>query len=166
MMHASNTPPDGDFVRYVERLTGSAAVSAVREDLFVPRDAGPGSTSLAANSGQPSAKAAQTSQEPLHGLSFWTHVKWVVALWIATQALAKGVPAASHLFIPALMVYAVWIIFRVSRHAAISAGKPDVNPLVAPLVERLSELARRAAEKAKTAQQFKPSQPSQHKSKP
>lgn len=163
MMHASNTPPDGDFVRYVERLTGSAAVPAVREDLFMPKDAGPGSTSFAASAGQPSAKAATAS---LSGLSFWTHVKWAVALWIATQALAKLIPAASHLFVPALMVYAVWVIFRVSRHAAISAGKPDVNPLVAPLVERLSELTRHAAEKAKTAQQFKPIQPPQHKNKP
>ena len=165
MMHASNTPPDGDFVRYVERLTGSTAVPAVREDLFMPREAGPDSTSFAANSGQPSISAALEAQAPLHGMSFWTHVKWVVALWIATQALAKLVPAASQLFIPALMVYAVWVIFRVSRAAAISAGASDLNPLV----ERLSELARRAAEKTKIAQQlkpFQPSQPSQHKNKP
>jgi hypothetical protein len=159
MMHASNTPPDGDFVRYVERLTGSAAVPAVREDLFMPKDAGPGSTSFAASSGQPSTKAALA---PLRGMSFWTHIKWVVALWIATQALAKLVPAASQLFIPALMAYAVWVIFRVSRHAAISAAKPDVNPLAL----RLSELAQRAAEKAKIAQQIKPSQPPPHKNKP
>jgi hypothetical protein len=166
MMHASNTPPDGDFVRYVERLTGCTAVAAVREDLFVPKDAGPGSTSFAADSGQASARAMQTLQEPLHGLSFWTHVKWVVALWIATLALAKLVPAASQLFIPALMVYAVWVIFRVSRHAAISGGKPVANPLAAPLVERLSEMAQRAAKKAKTTQQFKPVQPPQRKNKP
>jgi hypothetical protein len=159
MMHASNTPPDGDFVRYVERLTGSAAVPAVREDLFMPKDAGPGRVSFGASAVQPSEKMVLA---PLSGLSFWTHVKWVVALWIATQALAKLVPIASQLFIPALMVYAVWVIFRVSRHAAISAGTPDVNPLVL----RLSELARRAAEKAKTAQQFKPIQPPPHKNKP
>jgi hypothetical protein len=163
MMHASNTPPDGDFVRYVERLTGSTAVPVVREDLFMPKVTDPGSTSFAASSGQPSAKAAHA---PLSGTSFWTHVKWAIALWIATQALAKGVPAASQLFVPALMVYAVWVIFRVSRHAAVSAGKPDVNTLVAPLVDRLSELAKRAAEKAKTAQQFRPSQPPPHKNKP
>lgn len=159
MMHASNTPPDGDFVRYVERLTGNTAAPAVREDLFMPKDAGPDSTSFAASSGQPSDKAAQA---PLRGMSFWTHIKWVVALWIATQALAKLVPAASQLFIPALMVYAVLVIFRVSRHAAISAGTPDVNPLVF----RLSDLASRTAEKAKIAQQFKPSQPPPHKNKP
>ena len=159
MMHASNTPPDGDFVRYVERLTGSTAVPAVREDLFMLKEAGPGSTSFAASSGQPSIRAAQA---PLHGMSFWTHVKWVVALWIATQALAKLVPASSQLFIPALMVYAVWVIFRVSRAAAISGGASDVNPLVG----RLSELARRAAEKTKIVQQLKPSQPPQHKNKP
>jgi hypothetical protein len=159
MMPASNTPPDGDFARYVERLTGSTAVPAVREDLFMPKDAGPVGTSFAASSGgQSSDKAAQT---PLSGMTFWTHVKWAVALWIATQALAKLVPAASQLFIPALMVYAVWVIFRVGR-AAVSARIPDASPLV----ERLGELARRAAEKAKAAQQFKPSQIPPHKNKP
>jgi hypothetical protein len=158
MMHTSNTPPDGDFVRYVESLTGSAAMPAVRENLFMPKSAGPGSTSFTASSSQPNAKAALA----LPDLSFWTHVKWVVALWIATQALAKALPAASYLFIPALMVYAVWVIFRFGR-AAVSAATPDVKPLVAPLVERLNEMAQRAAEKAKLARQAKPPL---HKNKP
>ena len=159
MMHASNTPPDGDFARYVEGLAGTKALPAVREDLFMPKDGGPVSASFAASSGQPSANTAPPA---LRGMSFFTHVKWVVALWIATQAFAKMVPAASLLFIPALLVYAVWVILRVSRDAVGGAEAPAANPMVV----RLSEIARRAAEKAKTAQQFQSSQPPQHKNKP
>jgi hypothetical protein len=159
MMPASNTPPNGDFVRYVERLTSGAPAPAMREDLFTPNNAGPGSTLLAASFGQVAATPGLAAPAPLSGLSFLTHVKWVVALWIATQALAKLVPAASQLFIPALMLYAVWVIFRVSRHAAVSAKKLDANPLVI----RLSELAVRAAEKARTSEKFKAIQPPQHK---
>jgi hypothetical protein len=68
-------------------------------------------------------------------------------------------PAASQWFIPALALYAVWVIFRVRRHAAVSVKKPDANPLVI----RLSELAARAAEKARTAEKLKAIRPPPHK---
>ncbi len=75
------------------------------------------------------------------GMSLLTHIKWVVGLWIVTQALARFVPGTGFLFFPALLAYAAWVIFKVNRS---SSGA---------LVRRLRELARQAAEEAKKNQQ-------------
>lgn len=145
MIHPSDTPPDGDFASYVERLTGANAAAGAREDLLkhqAPKDASSSSPSqppsrFSAGSGTPSVKEAA----PLAGISILTHIKWVVGLWIATQALARLVPGAGFLFLPALLGYAAWVIFKVNRN---SSGA---------LVQRLRELAREAAEEAQKNQQ-------------
>jgi hypothetical protein len=144
MNHPSDTPPDGDFASYVERLTGANAAAGAREDLLKPRagvSAGPSDPAdsrFSASSGMPSVKAALA---PLAGVSFITHVKWVVVLWIATQALSGVMPGAGFLFLPALLLYGAWVIFQLKRN---SSG---------PLVRRLLEMARQAAEEAKKNQQ-------------
>ncbi len=58
----------------------------------------------------PSVKAAL---EPFAGISFLTHVKWVLVAWIGTQLLARLLPGAGFLFIPFLLAYAAWVVFRV-----------------------------------------------------
>ena len=148
MIHPSDTPPDGDFASYVERLTGANATAGAREDLLKPQAGKDASSSplsssqppsrFSASPGTPSIKPAST---PVAGLSILTHIKWVVGLWIGTQALAAFVPGAGFLFIPALLAYAAWVIFTVNRN---SSGA---------LVQRLRELARQAAEEAQKNQQ-------------
>jgi hypothetical protein len=146
MIHPSDTPPDGDFASYVERLTGANAAAGAREDLFKPQASKDVASSIqppsrfAASSGTPSVKAVAA---PLAGISLLTHIKWVVGLWIATQALARLVPGAGFLFLPALLAYAAWAIFKVNRN---SSGA---------LVQRLRELAREAAEEVQKNQQAK-----------
>jgi hypothetical protein len=133
----SNTPPDGDFVSYVERLTNAHAPAGVREDQPKPQEKMSFRTPSPASTATPPAKPATIAAT---GAAFLTHVKWVVILWIATQVLSEVVPGAGFLFLPALLAYGAWAIFQANRH---SSGA---------LVQRLRELARQAAEEAQKNQ--------------
>jgi hypothetical protein len=127
MMQPSNTPPDGDFVRYVERLTAAQAVT---------RDA-PAAGAPKAISGLPPVRAGQ--QSPAARIPFVRHVKWAAGLWVATQILARFVPGGGFLFTPLLAVYAAWVMYR-------QKARPPGG-----FIQELGALARRAAEEARKA---------------
>lgn len=142
----SNTPPDGDFVAYVERLThaNAHASAEAREDRLKPQEKAAPRAPSPANIAAPSAK-------PVPIAAFATHVKWVVILWIATQVLSEVVPGTGFLFLPALLVYGAWAVFQANRR---SSGA---------LLQRLRELAQQAAEEAQKAQKAQKNQPPKKK---
>lgn len=133
----SNTPPDGDFASYVERLTHANASAGAREDLLKPPEKASLRAPSPASAVTPPVKPASALAT---GAAFVTHVKWVVVLWIATQVLDEVLPGAGFLFLPALLVYGAWAVFQANRQ---SSGA---------LVQRLRELARQAAEEAQKNQ--------------
>ena len=137
MTPPSNTPPDGDFVAYVERLTGPKAGVNMREELFGAKSGTSVPTPFAASSGVPSLKA---ELKPFNQIPFLKHVKWIFLLGIALQVLARFVPGTGFLFIPVLALYAAWVIFTLKRKP------PGV------FLKEIRELATRAAEEAKKAQ--------------
>lgn len=129
MKQPSNTPPNGDFAHYIERLTGANAGQDKREDFYQSGDDAP--------AGTPSAHGVP---KPVTGMNFLKHAKWVAVAWIATQVLAKLVPGAGFFFIPLLIAYAVWVVFKLNLN---SSGD---------LRKRLRELALKAIEDAKKSQ--------------
>ncbi len=139
MMQPSDTPPNGDFARYVERLTASnaAGVAKGREDMLQPPRTAQAATSV-------DAAPASDSLPDLTATSWTTHIKWLVALWIGTQVLGRFIEWAGFLFVPALLAYIVWVVNRINRQ---SSGA---------FLVRLRTLAARAAEEAAKAS-FTPS---------
>lgn len=132
----SNTPPDGDFVRYIEQLTAVPRTGGARS--------GPASTSpQTAAAASPAWPATDHGvQQALHGRDLaklftdtpWlTHLKWIAGGWIALQLFERVVPFAGYLFFPALIVYFAWAFRKVNRD---SAGQ---------LVSRLRALSEQAA---------------------
>ena len=145
MQHPSDTPSDGDFVRYVEHLTASNAAVALgkRDNMLEPKKVKTmplESPVLPRHTGVP----APVLTRPFPGFVFWSHVKWLVALWVGTQLLANFVPWAGFLILPAVLAYAAWAIFKAKRDS--SGG----------LVHRLRELLAQAAHAAKEARKMQP----------
>ena len=124
MMQPSNTPPDGDFVRYVERLTAAQAVA---------RD----TPAAGAPTGVVVSPAVKAGLQSVTSIPFLQHVKWAVGLWVGTQILARFVPGAGFLFIPLLAVYAAWVIY------SLKSQPPGA------FLQKLAARARRAAEEAR-----------------
>jgi hypothetical protein len=114
MTPQSNTPPEGDFVRYVERLTSSRLGAPVHQRMLAPGKPALENSALSAAAGSMQPAGALTHM--LKEIPFKTHLQRVAGLWVASQVLAHFLPGAGFLFIPALIAYAAWVLFGINRH--------------------------------------------------
>ncbi len=157
-MQSSNTPPDGDFARYVEELTrashagkagsaGNDAPMAMGQQR--PANISPSPTLIAHEANPAGAMTGERIKLPSMRLA--THLRWVFGIFVGTQLLSVFVPGADFLFIPALLAYAMWVIFRLRRTS--SEG----------LMKTWSGLSQRVAEEIRKAQQI---QQDRQKNKP
>lgn len=136
MQLPSDTPPDGDFARYGEKLSATAAATAL--DRQARADAQPGTGRMAGAAAQPRREAASdvASARPA-GPSLWTVGKWVLFAWIALQLLSILVPRAGMFAVAMPLAFAAWAIYRFKKYSP------------ALLTGRLRELAEQAAKEFK-----------------
>jgi hypothetical protein len=137
MRQASDTPPDGDFARYLEELGRRHPLAIPAADM---RHAGLMEQGMA---GAISAPEARTDLKPstgtfhnaLGGISLAKHFRWLLALWIGTQVLTRFVPFAGFLMLPVLVADAVWLLVKINQN------------LNGTLIRRLQALANPSAPK-------------------
>ncbi|MDB5965676.1 MAG: hypothetical protein JWQ72_2176 [Polaromonas sp.] len=147
MTPPSNTPPDGDFVRYLEQLSRVPARRlAGGPDAAVKIMTPTSAMSRPPASPVPAPAPAQTPwAEALARIPFITHLKWVAAAWVGSRLLALWLPGASFLFVPALLGYAAWVAFQVNRTSS--------GAVVTRLRSLAETAAARAADEVRKAQQ-------------
>ena len=129
-MQASNTPPDGDFVRYVELLSLARQNALLLSNRSLPDITAQGHDSAKKNHGEAVQPVSATKLENTFSMpSLLKPLRWLVLLWVATQVLSKWLPGAGFLFLPLLLAGAAWWFFK-SKGGALHA-----------LVERLKDHA-------------------------
>ena len=133
-MQPSRTPSDGDFVRYVEKLTQASTQMAkdaetarlaahdpqtiYKQASRPPLVLSPGASPAGREEFGAGVDPAATLKSLLHEFPVLAHLKWLVVLWVALQVLGEIIQAASFFLVPALLAYIAWVLVTANHRSS------------------------------------------------